>query len=125
MPHIRLMRQIVRSGRIGKLGAVNAIAYTDEGQLLGHMVMAMSLVDSKKIAVACYLGHLQPTFSLWPVSLLESVENAIFILNMRGFMEFLDVHPHQPMGWPKTSPNPFFNINSKEDLVTAEGYLAG
>lgn len=29
MPHIRLMRQIVRSGRIGKLGAVNAIAYTD------------------------------------------------------------------------------------------------
>ena len=29
MPHIRLMRQIVKSGRIGKLGAVNAIAYTD------------------------------------------------------------------------------------------------
>jgi len=29
MPHIRLMRQIVRSGRIGALGAVNAIAYTD------------------------------------------------------------------------------------------------
>jgi phthalate 4,5-cis-dihydrodiol dehydrogenase len=28
-PHIRLMRQIVRSGRIGKLGAINAIAYTD------------------------------------------------------------------------------------------------
>jgi phthalate 4,5-cis-dihydrodiol dehydrogenase len=29
MPHVRLMRQIVRSGRIGALGAVNAIAYTD------------------------------------------------------------------------------------------------
>jgi phthalate 4,5-cis-dihydrodiol dehydrogenase len=29
MPHMRLMRQIVKSGRIGKLGAVNAIAYTD------------------------------------------------------------------------------------------------
>jgi len=28
-PHIRLMRQIVNSGRIGKLGAINAIAYTD------------------------------------------------------------------------------------------------
>jgi phthalate 4,5-cis-dihydrodiol dehydrogenase len=27
--HIRLMRQIVNSGRIGKLGAINAIAYTD------------------------------------------------------------------------------------------------
>jgi phthalate 4,5-cis-dihydrodiol dehydrogenase len=29
MPHIRLMRKIVRSGRIGALGAINAIAYTD------------------------------------------------------------------------------------------------
>lgn len=29
MPHIRLMRQIVKSGRLGRLGAVNAIAYTD------------------------------------------------------------------------------------------------
>ncbi len=29
MPHIRLMRQIVRSGQLGALGAVNAIAYTD------------------------------------------------------------------------------------------------
>ena len=29
MPHIRLMRQIVASGELGQLGAVNAIAYTD------------------------------------------------------------------------------------------------
>ena len=29
MPHIRLMRQIVASGEMGALGAVNAIAYTD------------------------------------------------------------------------------------------------
>lgn len=28
-PHIRLMRQIVNSGKIGALGAINAIAYTD------------------------------------------------------------------------------------------------
>ena len=29
MPHVRLMRQIVASGEMGDLGAVNAIAYTD------------------------------------------------------------------------------------------------
>ena len=29
MPHIRLMRQVVASGEMGALGAVNAIAYTD------------------------------------------------------------------------------------------------
>lgn len=29
MPHVRLMRQIVNSGRLGKLGAINVIAYTD------------------------------------------------------------------------------------------------
>ena len=29
MPHVRLMRQIVASGEMGQLGAVNAIAYTD------------------------------------------------------------------------------------------------
>jgi phthalate 4,5-cis-dihydrodiol dehydrogenase len=28
-PHIRIMRQIVRSGELGALGAVNAVAYTD------------------------------------------------------------------------------------------------
>ena len=28
-PHIRLMRQIVNSGKLGALGAINAIAYTD------------------------------------------------------------------------------------------------
>ena len=28
-PHFRLMRQIVRSGRLGALGAINAVSYTD------------------------------------------------------------------------------------------------
>ena len=28
-PHVRLMRQIVRSGRLGALGAINVFAYTD------------------------------------------------------------------------------------------------
>lgn len=81
-------------------------------------------VDSKKIAVASYGGHLQPTFSLWPVSLLESVEDAIFALDMHGFMEFLDVHRHQPVAWPEVAENPFFNINSLEDLQLAESYLS-
>ena len=29
MPHVRLMRQIVRSGELGALGAINVLAYTD------------------------------------------------------------------------------------------------
>ena len=87
------------------------------------LVDQLKLVDSRKIAVASYQGHLQPTFSLWPVSLLEAVENAIFALDMHGFMEFLDVHPHQPIEWPKTRLNPFFNINTSDDLQQAEQRL--
>lgn len=69
-----------------------------------------------------FRGELHPACGLWNVSLIESLEQAV-TGGMRGFKEFLDVHPVALLDWPEPragAPDPFFNINTPAQLQQAE-----
>ena len=76
--------------------------------------------------VACvrYEGFAQPTFSLWHKRVLPAVEETLLVKKMGGFKPLLAGLNTIYLDWPEQPLNPFFNINSPEDLAAAELLLA-
>lgn len=68
-------------------------------------------------------GHLQPTFAAWQVSALESVRSALAQRGGAGLLDVLQRLPHRVVEWPATTPPPFFNVNSRDDLDRAADWL--
>ncbi|MCB8839223.1 molybdenum cofactor guanylyltransferase MobA [Aurantimonas sp. VKM B-3413] len=76
--------------------------------------------------VARFAGRLQPTVSLWPLAILPDLTawlDAGKPLAMRAFLDAVghgavDIPPndHAPEG------NPFFNVNTPDDLALAEAF---
>lgn len=75
-----------------------------------------------QLAVARYAGHLQPTFSLWPVGLAAEVAHALQD-GQGGLMRLLRQLPCVPVDWPQAQPDPFFNVNAPADLDQARAWL--
>lgn len=89
--------------------------------LVGRLGIQVGAQDARG-CIPRFRGELQPTFGLWHVSLLSAVEQAVS-QGMRGFKEFLDIHPLSILDWPEPlsgSPDPFYNINKPADLQRAE-----
>ncbi|UYV38430.1 molybdenum cofactor guanylyltransferase MobA [Rhodobacteraceae bacterium D3-12] len=60
-----------------------------------------------------------PTFGLWPVALRHDLRDA---LNggLRKVVQWTDGHGAASAHFPGTDPDPFFNINTPEDLAMAQ-----
>ena len=67
-----------------------------------------------------YQGVAQPTFSLWHKRLLANIENALLVEQLGGFKPLLDKLNSVYVDWPEQPINPFFNINTPEQLKEAE-----
>ncbi|ORE97808.1 molybdenum cofactor guanylyltransferase [Aurantimonas sp. 22II-16-19i] len=77
--------------------------------------------------IAVFEGRLQPATGLWPGSLLADLTRWLDTgrpLAIRAFLEevgfdtaAIDATPDAPAG------DPFFNVNTPDDLVTAEAFL--
>ena len=78
---------------------------------------------NKPVVVISYLGVLQPTFSLWQNHHLAVIEDAVMNKGMGGLKHVLDSLPHKIVEWTPVEPSPFFNVNTPEDLNTAEDWL--
>ena len=78
--------------------------------------------NGKVIAVS-YQGVLQPTFSLWQNHHLGAIRNAVVEQGRGGIKHLLTSLPHEVVEWPTSEPPPFFNINTPEDLESAEQWL--
>ena len=63
---------------------------------------------------------MQPTFTLWNKSVLSAVERALLVDKNGGFKPLLQTLNTVYLDWPEQPLNPFFNINSCEDLALAE-----
>lgn len=74
------------------------------------------------LAVACYAGQLQPTFSLWHLGHAPAIERAL-ARGQGGLMQVLRGLPHAVVSWPAAQPEPFFNVNSPADLARAAAWL--
>ncbi|MBT0958033.1 molybdenum cofactor guanylyltransferase MobA [Alphaproteobacteria bacterium KMM 3653] len=65
-----------------------------------------------------------PTFAIWPTSLADALRQAIMD-GTRRVVIWAGEHGNVPVIFPDGPPDPFFNINTPEDLTEAERLLAG
>ena len=83
--------------------------------------------DSKAIVIAASDGRDHPVFGLWPVSITSDLENWLSDPDNRRIKVFLERHRavivEFPMvGTPRGLLDPFFNINTPEDLQEARRF---
>lgn len=90
--------------------------------LAGRLGDAMES-SGRLISVVRYRNELQPTFSLWNPEVFPKLEQAVIQLSLRGFKQFLATIPHEIVDWEPQDPNPFFNVNTQDDLRRAERLL--
>lgn len=74
--------------------------------------------SSSPIVVAKSNGHLHPTHALWDISIIDDLEIAMKN-DERKMMSWLKTQKTVEIEW-RNNPDPFFNINTPEDLVEAE-----
>lgn len=63
-----------------------------------------------------------PTFGIWPVALRDNLRAALTD-GLRKVVLWTDQHDGKLAEFPVTRFDPFFNVNTPEDLAKAEGYL--
>lgn len=79
---------------------------------------------ARGLAVAASGGRLHPTFGLWPVALRADVAAALAAGELRLGKLAQDLGAAR-VAFDAGPPDPFFNINTPEDLARAEAVIAG
>ena len=87
------------------------------------------LIDCCKINIAKTQSivdqhNLHPTFGLWDVGLRENLRTAL-IGDMRKVMGFVKKHEWRSITWIKKDYDPFFNVNTPEDMENAKIIFTG
>lgn len=71
-------------------------------------------------------GHRQPTFGLWSTAIKDDLEQFLTKGDERKIMRFVQQHSWSTVGFESTTaedPDPFFNINTPEDMKQAMNYM--
>ncbi len=81
------------------------------------------------IALAACNGRTHPTFGLWPTALAEDLRQAL-LAGTRRVREWAERHDCALAAFDEQGAvgqrfDPFFNVNTKEELAAAEALLAG
>lgn len=79
--------------------------------------------QGKPIALARTENGRHPTFGLWPVGLRDDLRTALKN-GVRKVVQWTDAHGTAMADFPSGSIDPFFNVNTPEDLQRAEEVLA-
>ncbi|MBZ9660737.1 molybdenum cofactor guanylyltransferase MobA [Mesorhizobium sp. ESP-6-4] len=80
------------------------------------------------IAVASSDGRWHPTFALWPLGLRDALRHFLVDEDNRRVSAFMERHGHVEVEFPMIEArgqkiDPFFNINTPDDLAAAERLL--
>jgi molybdenum cofactor guanylyltransferase len=78
-----------------------------------------------EIAVAASGGRRHHVVGLWPVTLAGELRRALVEEGLHKVEAFLARHAVAAAEWPDMPFDPFFNVNTPEDLALAEKMLAG
>ncbi|MCF6320662.1 MAG: molybdenum cofactor guanylyltransferase MobA [Rhizobiaceae bacterium] len=83
--------------------------------------------EKTKIVLATSNQNRHPVFGLWPVALLQPLTDFLEREQTRKVMAFVNMHPHSFVDFSHEAGDnshfdPFFNINSPDDLTTAQTY---
>ena len=80
--------------------------------------------DGAVLALAESGGRLHPVFGLWRLALRHELRHALTVEGERSARRWAARHRVATANWPAEPLDPFFNINTAEDLATAEQLLA-
>lgn len=75
--------------------------------------------DGAEIACATSGGRSHPVFALWPVRLAEALRHTLVVEELRRMDRWMARYRVAYAEWPG-DPDPFFNVNTPEDLAAAE-----
>jgi molybdopterin-guanine dinucleotide biosynthesis protein A len=75
------------------------------------------------LACASSGGRVHPVVALWPLRLRDDLRRALLEQDMRGVGQFQRAHDMTVVEWRATPHDPFFNVNTPDDLARAEAML--
>jgi molybdopterin-guanine dinucleotide biosynthesis protein A len=75
--------------------------------------------DNARVACAASLGRTHPVVALWPVSIRDELRHALTESGIRSVHRFTEPYPRVVVEWHATPIDPFFNVNTPEDLAEA------
>jgi molybdopterin-guanine dinucleotide biosynthesis protein A len=78
--------------------------------------------DGQPIAVACSGGRTQPTIALYATRLAADLRQAL-LAGERKIDRWTARHGVAEAHWPSAPIDPFFNVNTPEDVAAAEAHL--
>lgn len=76
--------------------------------------------ENAELAVAASGGRAHPVVALWPVALREDLRHALTVEKVHKVDGFTARFPLATVDWPIEPVDPFLNVNTAEDLATAE-----
>ncbi|MBB3947727.1 molybdopterin-guanine dinucleotide biosynthesis protein A [Rhizobium skierniewicense] len=90
--------------------------------------LADHIMQEDAIVIAASSGHVHPVFGLWPVSIADDLEHWLADDNNRRIRSFLARHhtlgvTFATLESETASIDPFYNINTPDELATAETFL--
>lgn len=76
--------------------------------------------ENADMAMATSDGNRHPVFGLWPVRLADDLRSCIVDKEMRKVLHWTDRFNLVQVDFPTTRFDPFFNVNTPEDLAQAQ-----
>lgn len=89
--------------------------------LAGRLMAEIGRTDA---AVASSGGQVHPVCGLWRLSVLDRLSDYL-ASGQRSLKGLVSASGCRQVDWPNQPSDPFFNINSADDLIRAERLLAG
>jgi len=86
---------------------------------LVNKLLFKALENNKKIVLAKSNDKIHPVIGLWKSDLLEDLEENLKN-GIRKIMVWVQRHPFDTINFDQSFFDPFFNINSREDLIQAK-----
>ena len=100
-----------------------ATVSVDTPFLPADFVARLAGADGTSVALARSDGRLHPTCALWPVRLRGKLEGFLEAGTSRKLMYFAEAAGYVAVDFPAIPFDPFFNINTADDLKEAETLL--
>ncbi|MBV8455863.1 MAG: molybdenum cofactor guanylyltransferase MobA, partial [Acetobacteraceae bacterium] len=80
--------------------------------------------DDATLACAASQNRTHPVIALWPVSIRDDLRHAVADQGVRKIEAFTQQYRRATVDWPATPVDPFFNVNTPDDLAEADRLVA-
>jgi molybdopterin-guanine dinucleotide biosynthesis protein A len=91
---------------------------------LASRLHAAHQVSNAMLICAASLHRAHPIIALWPVSIRDELRHAVADRGVRKIETFTEHYLRATVDWPVAPVDPFFNVNTPDDLAEANRLIA-